>query len=211
MNVLATTAVIYALSWGPALAVGFLFVLAREMEERGPDVLRPGLVWTAVALAGGEVAIALGFVSTSIPEPEVHGLAVLMGLGVAFALQLLASKIGDQQRSEADLRQLFADNPQPMWVFDAETLQFLEVNEAAVHHYGFTRAEFLSSRVSDLQAAAGDDHLDNVVAMSPGQPFRQGQSRHQLKDGRVVDVEVRSHAFVFERRPAVLAAVDDLT
>ena len=50
-----------------------------------------------------------------------------------------------------DLRRaLFGQNPHPMWVFDVETLEFLDVNEAAVRHYGYSRAEFLAMRIADI-------------------------------------------------------------
>ena len=45
------------------------------------------------------------------------------------------------RRSEKQYRILFQGNPHPMWVFDLETLQILEVNEAAVLHYGYSRDE----------------------------------------------------------------------
>ena len=38
-----------------------------------------------------------------------------------------------------------------MWVYDRENLRFLEVNEAALHRYGFTRREFLAMRLHDLR------------------------------------------------------------
>jgi hypothetical protein len=38
---------------------------------------------------------------------------------------------------------LSENNPQPMWAYDLETLSFLAVNEAAIHHYGYSRDEFL--------------------------------------------------------------------
>ena len=41
--------------------------------------------------------------------------------------------------SEERYRLLFEANPLPMWVYDAKTLRFLAVNEAAVRHYGYTR------------------------------------------------------------------------
>ena len=46
---------------------------------------------------------------------------------------------------------LFEHNPLPMWVFDRETLRFLEVNEAAVQQYGFDRDEFLSMTIRDIR------------------------------------------------------------
>jgi len=52
--------------------------------------------------------------------------------------------------SESSFRLLFASNPHPMWVYDLQTLRFMEVNAAAVAHYGYTRNEFLSMRITDV-------------------------------------------------------------
>src|SRR5450756_400973 len=53
--------------------------------------------------------------------------------------------------SEKQYRLLFQGNPHPMWVFDLETLRLLEVNEAAVQHYGYSRDEFLGMTITDLR------------------------------------------------------------
>src|SRR5207247_8044969 len=45
-----------------------------------------------------------------------------------------------RQREES-LRPLFDSNPLPMWVFDRDTLRFLEVNGAAVAHSGYARKD----------------------------------------------------------------------
>ena len=45
------------------------------------------------------------------------------------------------RQSEEHYRLLFESNPHPMWVYDLETLRFLTVNEAAIHHYGYTRED----------------------------------------------------------------------
>lgn len=50
-------------------------------------------------------------------------------------------------KTEERYRLLFEANPQPMWVFDRETLRFLAVNDAAVSHYGYSREEFLAMTV----------------------------------------------------------------
>ncbi len=55
------------------------------------------------------------------------------------------------QASEETFRLLFAGNPQPMWIYDLETLAFLDVNEAALAQYGYTRAEFLGLRLVDIR------------------------------------------------------------
>ena len=46
----------------------------------------------------------------------------------------------------------FAANPIPMWVYDPETLRFLEVNEAALATYGFSRDEFLGMTIAQIRA-----------------------------------------------------------
>ena len=55
------------------------------------------------------------------------------------------------QASDANFRLTFASNPLPMWVYDRGTLEFLEVNEAAVMHYDYSRAEFLRMRITDIR------------------------------------------------------------
>ena len=49
-----------------------------------------------------------------------------------------------------------------MWVFDLETLAFLEVNESAIQHYGYSREEFLAMKMSDLrQVEKGEPSKDS--------------------------------------------------
>ncbi|MGZ5247750.1 MAG: PAS domain S-box protein, partial [Flavitalea sp.] len=53
--------------------------------------------------------------------------------------------------SEEKYRFLFFSNPQPMWVFDQETLSILEVNNVAVLKYGYSRDEFLNMTIRDIR------------------------------------------------------------
>ena len=48
------------------------------------------------------------------------------------------------KESESKYRLLFEGNPMPMWIYDISTLHFLEINQAAINHYGYTKDEFLS-------------------------------------------------------------------
>ena len=54
------------------------------------------------------------------------------------------------RRSGEQYRLMFETNPQPMWVFDRETLSFLAANEAAIQHYGYSREEFLSLTLKEI-------------------------------------------------------------
>src|ERR1700681_1909644 len=91
--------------------------------------------------------------------------------------------------AEVSFRILFINNPQPMWVYDLKTLQFLEVNDAAVNHYGYSRDEFLRMLLTDIRPQEDVPRLlENVAGARVGLQHT-GEWRHTLKDGRLIDVE----------------------
>jgi PAS domain S-box-containing protein len=113
--------------------------------------------------------------------------------------------------SEAKYRTLFASNPQPMWVYDTQTLRFLAVNDAAVAHYGYSRAEFLAMTIKDIRPASDVAALEANLARPPRPLDRSGVWRHRRRDGSIREVETTSHAIGFEGRPARLVLVNDVT
>lgn len=113
--------------------------------------------------------------------------------------------------SEERYRLLFESNPHPMWVYDLETLRFLTVNEAAIHHYGYTREEFLSLTISDIRPKEDVSALLENVSKVNGTLDTAGGWRHLKKDASLIDVEVVSHGLIFDGRPAELVLVSDVT
>ena len=107
-------------------------------------------------------------------------------------------------------RLLFDRNPQPMWVYDMETLDFLAVNDAAVARYGYSRAEFLSMTIRDIRPAGDVEALERSVPGSSG-PESSGQWRHRKKDGTIIEVEVLSDDLPFAGRRGRLVAAADVT
>ena len=111
----------------------------------------------------------------------------------------------DLRRSEKQYRRLFESNPHPMWVFDLENRQILEVNEAAILHYGYSREEFLGMTLADLRAPEHDK--DSVWdAKAQGLVWS-----HRRKDGQVMDMEVNWSTLVFRGRLAALTMATDVT
>jgi PAS domain S-box-containing protein len=140
-------------------------------------------------------------------------------LGQAVAQTLEKKRLRDERRhaeatlrdSEASFRLLFANNPHPMWVFDLDTLEFLEVNDTAVTRYGYSRDEFLRMRITDIRPPADISRLREVVQQERP-PLRSfGQWRHRLKDGRIIDVDITSHTLTFGGRRATLVVAQDIT
>jgi PAS domain S-box-containing protein len=99
--------------------------------------------------------------------------------------------------SEERYRLLFESTPQPTCVYDAETLRFLAVNEAAIRAYGYTRDEFLSLTIDDLSLA------DENSLSSP--------CRHQTKGKKTIYVEMNSHPVTFDGKLGELVIINNVT
>lgn len=61
-----TAGIIYAIGFGPTLAIGFVFVLAEDFEHFGKDAETPALLWMVGSLAIGQLAIAVNLVPASV-------------------------------------------------------------------------------------------------------------------------------------------------
>ena len=116
--------------------------------------------------------------------------------------------------SEQRYRLLFESNPEPMWVFDAETLQFMAVNDAAVIQYGYSRDEFLGMTIKDIRPEEDIPRLRSRMAHVRNGYSRSYDSsgwRHRRKDGSIIDVEITWHTLEFLGRPAKLVLARDVT
>jgi PAS domain S-box-containing protein len=112
---------------------------------------------------------------------------------------------------DASFRLLFAANPLPMWLYDAESLQFLEVNDAAIAHYGYTRDEFLQRRITDLRTPEDAERLVHDLRKAAPGLRRWTNMRHRTRDARILDVDIAAHTLEFCGRAAVLVVVHDVT
>lgn len=115
------------------------------------------------------------------------------------------------RQSEANSLFLFAHNPLPMWVLEKGSLRFLQVNDAALRHYGYERIEFLHMSISDLHPPDEIPRLLGSFQASSAGGKSAGQWHHRLKDGSSIDVEFFTHSIESSERPAVLVVAQDIT
>lgn len=113
--------------------------------------------------------------------------------------------------SEKKYRYLFDNNPQPMWIYDLESLRFMEVNSAAVHTYGYSKEEFLKMTLKDIRPEEDIEHLLIDVATTSNLINSAGEWRHLKKTGELIYVEILSHLIKYEKRDARLVLVKDIT
>ncbi len=130
----------------------------------------------------------------------------------------LTAEIAERTRIEKELREseqryrlLFERNPNSMWVFDVQTLQFLAVNEAAIHHYGYSREEFLSMTIKDIRPPEEIPRLLEDIAQKHTGLDIAGQWKHKKKNGIIIDVEITSHELDYAGREAKIVLAHDIT
>ena len=108
-------------------------------------------------------------------------------------------------------RPLFALSPQPAWVYDRASLRFLEVNEAAVQHYGWSREEFLAMTIRDIRPPSANRELDVMLANTEGVARHSAITSHRTRAGRTLNVEISSYPLDFLGRAARMVLVHDVT
>lgn len=104
----------------------------------------------------------------------------------------------------AGLARLINQVPVPMWIFDQENLNFLEVNQAAIERYGFSREEFLAMSSLDIRPSEDIPRLLNAVLRHPHATIQPTVWRHRAKDGNIFPVEITSRQIRFRGRPGEL-------
>jgi diguanylate cyclase (GGDEF)-like protein/PAS domain S-box-containing protein len=118
--------------------------------------------------------------------------------------------ITGHKKREDSFRLLFNSNPVPMWLVDQATLRFIDVNDATVAHYGYTRSEFLVMTSADLRFPA-DVEAFRAHIMTGAKTHGQKAWRHRKADGAAILVSVYAEDLDYEGRPARLCAAIDVT
>ncbi len=115
--------------------------------------------------------------------------------------------------SEKRYFDLFHLSPAPMFVYDIHTLEFLDVNEAAIQHYGYNKKEFLDMTLKELRPAEDIPILYEIIAQSRGKTLYHVNEtlRHRKKDGSIIFVEIKSSAIQFQDKEAEIVLSTDIT
>lgn len=155
-------------------------------------------------------ALASGTNSTRVTLARSDELGQLASSFNAMAAQI---ERGHKQLTGAleRYRLTFERNPVPMWVFARDTLAFLDVNEAAVQHYGYTREEFLAMSLKDIRPPDDIPQLVASVAEPMDGPTRLRRWKHRRKDGSLIDVEITRTDVELQGRAAAFALAIDVT
>lgn len=114
-------------------------------------------------------------------------------------------------KSKENYRELFEANPHPMWIYDLETLRFLEVNDMAIHHYGFSREEFLNMTIADIRPKEDLPGLMETFKNAGSGLKKVGVWRHEKKNSQTIWVDITAHPIDWQGRKALVVLAHDVT
>jgi two-component system, cell cycle sensor histidine kinase and response regulator CckA len=114
------------------------------------------------------------------------------------------------QESEEKYRQLFRTVTDAIVLFDAETRQFIDANDAALNLYGYTREEFLRLRHRDITAEPEQSGV-SIEQTLKGKLDRIPVRYHKAKDGTRFPVEISANTFTLKNREVLCGVVRDIT
>lgn len=187
--------------------------MAREKYPRVPFLLLSGAIGEHAA-----IEILRGGATDYVLKNRLDRLVPAMRRAVDEAderVQRLQAESAARQ-SEAQYQLIFDGSPVPMWVIDPETRAFLEVNEAAIRHYGYSRDEFMKmtaktvcsreemARLTEHLGAGANELPDARIGLAGVWP-------HRKKGGALIDVDVTWSIIKFQDRYAVLTMAHDVT
>jgi PAS domain S-box-containing protein len=116
------------------------------------------------------------------------------------------------RESEEKYKTLFQVTPLPKWIYDLNTFKFLNVNDAAIRHYGYSREEFLNMTILDIRPKEDIPILKNVLNQAQEKnSFKKGSFRHVKKNGEIIDVQIESNEIDFDGIKARLVLSIDIT
>lgn len=124
---------------------------------------------------------------------------------------LLQKYLVSLRNSETAYLRIFQTNPNPMWIYRSSDYRYLEVNDAAVNVYGYSREEFKHMTIMDLRPA---EDIDKVLKIRQeiNNGFRTvGIWRHVKKDGSLMYVEVQTFGTEYKGQNVIVASIRDVT
>ena len=113
--------------------------------------------------------------------------------------------------SKENYRHIFSDNPQPMLMFNPETFAIIEINDATIAHYGYSRTEFSSMTIMDLHFYEDIPQLMQYLTTFQQNKNPSGVLRQVKKDGKILFVNITAYQGIYNHMPVVHVLINDIT
>lgn len=139
-------------------------------------------------------------------------LNILLTVLIQNIFNRLQSAIVKKERHKAKYKNIFEYSPTPMWLYDVNSLRFLDVNQAAIQHYGYSHEEFLSITIKDIRPEQYRNNIEEIIEENRYKSnLLEDRFVHQKKNGEEIFVKIESSLLDFNGRSAKLVSATDIT
>lgn len=170
-------------------------------------VLLTGFFWIFIA---EELGVS-GVPSLAISTPGLYRDVLFVAIVSGMLFYFLRKHRWRSTQSVREYHALFDSNPVPMWIFDPATLAFLDVNAAAIKHYGYSRASFLAMTLKDIRPASEHVALEESINRIGANTRDEMVWKHLKQNGDIIFVQVTADNVFFKKRVCRLAVANDIT
>lgn len=184
-------------------------------EDLLDDIVKISNAIPVIVLTGyADIAFGIKSLSLGIADYLLKDELTATSLYKSILYSIERKEVANHLReSEKRYRDLFHLSPQPMWLYDMETWEFLDVNQSAVKHYGYKKSEFLSMTILDISPPEDVEKVKKEIFNLRGglSPSAQEIFRHKRKNGEIIKVEIKSNIVDFEGKKAEIVLAHDIT
>jgi PAS domain S-box-containing protein len=200
-------------------------VVRNDLTAETPDPWREAAViegfgssatFAVVTPEGSRISVTLLARNTGFFDAEQQSLLKVLGQDVVFAVEkimLAERRLAAEDalaRSEEHYRLLFQANPGVMWVYDTESLRFLEVNDAAIAKYGYSRDRFLHMTIKDIRPPDEIERLSAHLTHKSDGFGDAGIWTHRDASGRSFPVHLYTHSIDWGDHKAVVVFAEEV-
>lgn len=158
-----------------------------------PDGTVKQVRWDSAVLKDAQGAIT-GVISSGIDITESHRLQETL------------------QKTALRYQALLDQMPEPAWLIDGETTRFIDVNDASLKLYGFTKEEMLGIHISDIDIFDDEEQVKKNTEIIKKEGFVAFDTKHRTKSGDILDVRVSVRpVFTPGEAPILSVTVHDQT
>lgn len=169
----------------------------------------PGVKYTyltRVLKKSGEYVYVEG---TMINQLEVEGVNALVNNFIDITARKMAKDL--LEASEIKYRTLFNLSPTPMFTYNDETFEFIEINKAALDFYGYTEEEMRALNVITIRPDYDQDNTRKNIERHRDVDFYQLHTIHEKRDGNIVNVQVYNNRVTIDNKVVRLVQINDIT
>lgn len=183
----------------------------KKNGERISVLLSAAIIKSDNGKMKGMVAVATDITAQKQIEEELTKFNSALGKQVEDRTSEVQRVVNQVIASEKKYKLLFENNPLPMWMLNMSDMNIVDVNKAAVHHYGYTRREFLTLNMRDMHPSADFNGFIRDMQNQPSEQHTAGVWRQYKKNRSIVFVEIYTYSMKLEGRDIRLVLSHDIT